>query len=286
MEEIVSFESAGGRLQGILGRSEAPGPYGAILIHGWSGYRIGPQRLLVQTSRALNAHGVTTLRFDLRGRGESEGDVEATDLDGMIEDACAAVDFLAQIASPERIAAVGICSGGNVVIGAATLDPRIEKLVLWSTLPFVPQKRAVDHARKKMSYAGEYVRKIFRAETWRKLAQGAINFGMIRKVLFGKGDLQTNAEGRNPKDSRRDIMADFARYTGEALFVYGGNDPEAPGARDVYERFCRQHGIRTVFVFIDGANHNFYAKTWKQELIETSVRWLVDGETPRIAEEA
>ena len=275
MEEIVSFESHGAMLRGILGRPETPRGIAAILIHGWSGYRIGPQRLLVHAGRLLNHRGVATLRFDLRGRGESDGEIDAACLDGMIDDARAALEFLIGRTSPDRVAAIGICSGGNVAIGAATLDPRVDRLALWSTLPFIPQKRAADQMRRKAGYSVEYFRKLFRRETWRKLLRGAINFGMIRRVLFGKGDLKKNDEGRNPKDSSRDIMAAFAQYRGEALFAYGGNDPEAPGAREVYESFCRARGIPSEFVIVEGANHNFYSERWRQELLESTANWLL-----------
>ena len=49
----MTFESAGLRVYGMLGlpdRAE-PGRRAVILLHGWSGYRIGPHRMLVRMAR-------------------------------------------------------------------------------------------------------------------------------------------------------------------------------------------------------------------------------------------
>jgi len=291
VERPVSFDSDGRRLYGILGCPDTIGralrdpvtagapsapraARGVVLIHGWSGYRIGPNRIFVDASRAFNAAGVATLRFDLRGRGDSEGDTFETDLDAMISDACAAVECLRRESRADDIALLGICSGSNVAIGAATLMSQIRELILWSIFTFAPQKKRSDRIRRTCRFALDYARKLVRAETWRKLFTGRINFGMVGKVLFGSRPAGTK-EGRNPKDSRRDIMAAFAGYGGRALFIHGSRDAEAHGAREVFHNFCTGHGIRSEFILVDGASHNFQSARWKSEVIARSIAWLL-----------
>jgi hypothetical protein len=115
---------------------------------------------------------------------------------------------------------------------------------------------------------------MFRAETWRKVITGAVNYRMIGRALFGHY-VRTDPEGRNPKDSARDIMAAFARYPGRIRFIYGGADPEAPAAKTHYEAFCRIHDIEGDWVFIEGSNHNYYSLDWKRQVIEKTVEWVV-----------
>ena len=275
MESPVTFTNDGLKLFGILHQPEGAAPKrGAVLLHGWSSCRMGPHRILVETARRLAAQGVAALRFDHRGRGDSEGDDEAADLDGMISDAVAAADLLRERTGVKELAFIGICSGGNVAIGAATLREDVSRIVAWSTLPFQPHRSRGMDVKRTSHFAAEYVKKIFRAETWRKIVSGAVNYRMIRKVLFGHY-VRTDPEGRNPKDSARDIMEAFAQYRGRVRFIYGGADPEAAAARAHYDAFCREHGVAADYVSIEGANHNYYSLEWKRQVIEKTAEWVV-----------
>jgi hypothetical protein len=229
----------------------------------------------VEAARAFNQAGVATLRFDLRGRGDSEGDPFETDLDGMISDTCRAARFLGEKTGVQNVALLGICSGANAAIGAATLMPEIKELILWSILTFQPQKKRTDALRRTGHYGLGYAAKLFRGQTWRKLLTGRINFRMVGRVLFGNRGAAK--EERNRKDSKRDIMAEFGRFRGRALFIHGSRDPEAPGAREAFQRFCPAHSIPCEFILLEGSNHNFHSAKWKSEVMRRSISWLLTG---------
>ena len=117
MESPVTFTNEGSNLFGLLHQPDGAAPrMGAVLLHGWSSCRMGPHRILVETARRLAGLGVAALRFDHRGRGDSEGDDDSADLDGMISDALAAADFLRERTGVRDLAMIGICSGGNVAL--------------------------------------------------------------------------------------------------------------------------------------------------------------------------
>ncbi len=268
METPVSFNSD------VLLRGMQSVPAGAsigvVFVHGWTGHRCGPHRMFVNTARRLAAEGIASLRFDLRGRGDSEGDAARTDLDGMIEDLLAATRFLRTEAGIERVYPLGLCSGGNVALGAASLDKSLPGLILWSTPLFAPQKVRGDRARRSAFFLGEYARKLFRRETWRKLFRGAVDLRGVARTIRGR----PAPRERNPKDSRRDIMKDLVGWRGSALFIYGSRDDEAIGAPEYYARFCEKHGIPATFHTVDGANHSYYSIAWENEVIEITVEWL------------
>jgi uncharacterized protein len=279
-ERPVSFDSDGLRLFGVLGLPDGSPKSGLVLIHGWSGYRIGPNRILVQAARAFNNAGVATLRFDLRGRGESEGDMMQTDLDGMIADACRAVDVLIAEVTLTDVGLLGMCSGANVAIGAGTLRSDVRNLLLWSVFTFQPQRKRTDDVKRTGRHAATYFRKMFRLATWGKLVRGRVNFRMVGRVL-AKGDAAMQGQ-RNLKDSSRDIMAEFAQFKGRCLFIHGSRDAEAQGAREVFQEFCPLHDIPAEFALIEGANHNFHSAKWKSEVIARSIDWCL-SRTPEAA---
>ncbi|MFO7899456.1 MAG: alpha/beta fold hydrolase, partial [Planctomycetota bacterium] len=233
-------------------------------------YRCGPHRMFVNAARRFAEHGIASLRFDLRGRGDSEGDAAAADLDGMIDDLLAGARFVRAEAGIDRVYPLGICSGGNVVLGAASLDKSFDGLILWSTPLFAPQKPKTDRARRSAFFLVEYAKKAMRRQTWAKLLRGAIDFRGVFRTIKGR----SKTEGRNPKDSARDIMADLVGYRGPALFVYGSRDDEAIGAPEYYARFCDDHGIDAAFHTVDGANHSYYSVPWENEVIEQTIAWL------------
>lgn len=275
MERPVTFESDE-RLVGILHEPEGNARgMGIVFLHGWAGCRGGPHRMLVETARRLCDAGYHALRFDLRGRGDSTGEVAATDLDGMIEDARAARRFLLARDGVERACWLGICSGGNVALGAASLDHDVDGLILWSTPLFAPYKRASQEVARRGIFLVEYARKLFRRETWVKLFKGRIRFGLIGRVLLGRR--KPSGGERDPKDSRRHVMQSLRGYHGRTLFIYGSKDDESVGAPDFYRHFCQANGIPATFHTVEGANHSYYSVAWTEEVIAQTLGWLQAG---------
>ena len=86
IEEVVTLTVGGALVCGNLALPAEPCPTGVVLVHGWSGYRSGPHGILTFLGRELAAAGYATLRFDFRGRGESEGDGLQSTLVTMADD--------------------------------------------------------------------------------------------------------------------------------------------------------------------------------------------------------
>jgi len=273
-EQPVAFDSGGFQLRGMLGIPPAPEPQrrGVVLIHGWAGYRIGPHRMLVHAARRLLDAGFATLRFDLRGRGESDGRADETDLDAMTEDTLNATAFLKDHSPAESVALLGICSGSNVAIAAATLNPDIAELALWSVLPFQPEQKPRQKRRRMSHYLVQYLRKALSIQTWQRLIRGEVNLRMVGKVIAG--DKRPPPGERNLKDSARDIMAAFKDFRGRALFITGSHDPEGMEGRKLFLSFCKAHRISAIFHLVHGANHSYYHRAHETEVLEKTIEWF------------
>jgi pimeloyl-ACP methyl ester carboxylesterase len=278
MEQPIWIES-GERLPGIANLPDAPAAEtGVVFVHGWAGYRTAPHRMFVTTAAALAERGIASVRFDLRGRGASLSDGSQADLDGMIDDTLCAAKWLRDRHGVGRVYVLGICSGGNVALGAASLDKTLAGLILWSTPLFAPFKTKRQAAGRRKLLLLEYLRKLLRRETYLKLIKGRLNLGLIGRILFGRAQ-QPSVAGRNPKDSLRDIILELDGFHNPALFIYGSNDDEAVGAPQFYDQCCREHGIPAAFHVVQGANHSYYSVAWEREVIGHTLAWLesVDG---------
>jgi len=274
MERHLRFDNHGEQLLGVLYTPGGRTPRrhaGIIFLHGWAGYRIGPHQMFTKTARRAAAMGFDCLAFDFRGRGDSEGDAAAASISTMISDARAAARALRAETGVERIALVGICSGGEVALGAGALIPEVDSMVLWS-VPQVAADRAHADRAKRLSIFRTYAGKLFRRETWAKLFAGGLDFVMIGRALRGGG--KGAGEESAPEDRKIDYRRRFIEFGGEMLFIYGSNDPTTPDCIAHYDVLSRNAGRRFACHVVQGANHSFYSLAWEEEVLDRSLEWL------------
>lgn len=271
-ERPVTFPSDGETLIGTLHAPEAAGDV-VVLVGGWGGTRYGPQRILVAAARSLSAAGHPCLRFDYRGRGDSTGDPAATTLDDMIADALAGVRHLDSLLGERPVRLVGICSGANVAIGAASLMPeRVVAIICWSLLLFMEHKAPTRSGARQASLVRHLARRALSPAAWLRLLRGEANVGGAARAVAA--DPEGGPEERRRKTSARDILSDFARYRGRCDLIFGERDPESGASRAFFKDWLARHGIPTRIKVIPGAPHNFYAADWTDQVVALTVDWL------------
>ena len=98
---------------------------GCLILNAGSIHRVGPQRLYVKLARRLAAAGITSLRFDYSGVGDSP--LRSDNLpfaESAEQEAQRAMDVL-EARGVSRFLAVGICWGADNALRIAKEDPRI-----------------------------------------------------------------------------------------------------------------------------------------------------------------
>jgi pimeloyl-ACP methyl ester carboxylesterase len=280
-EVPFAFSSSGLTLRGLLHRPDRPRDLGVLFLHGWSGNRLGPHRLFVHQARRLAAMGVFSLRFDFRGRGESEGETFSTSLEDMVTDTLCGLEAFQRETGLRRIVLVGICSGCKVAIGAAAQRPDLAGLALWSAEAMGPLRAPTQSVRKTLWALRAYARKLATLETWTKILTGRVQTRFVRKALM-------TDERPTLNEIRREAawLDAFRSFQSPVLFVYGGNDPDTAAAARAYAAFCTRHGLMWEMHEIPEANHSFYSLRWSGEVMDRTERWIglrvirSDGESP------
>ncbi len=275
-EMPVSLPLGGETLRGVLHRPAADTPPAGVFLFlgGWSGDRQGPHRLFVALARRLARQGGLCLRLDYRGRGESDGEVDAAGIASMTDDADAAVAWLkGQVPPGTPLTLIAICSGCKVAIGTATRHPGIGWLVLWSAEVMGSLRASDTNLRKTLGALRAYGKKLLRRETWKKLLTGRVQTGMVGKAL-------ARHETRSAEEARAEdrLLEVFGRYQGRIRFIYGGSDPDAAPAAAAYRRFCQRHRIGFALDVIPHAGHSFYGEDWSNELIGRTLAWLANSD--------
>jgi pimeloyl-ACP methyl ester carboxylesterase len=132
-EQVVSFQSAGLRLHGMLGVPDGLKPSerraAFLVLHGFGSNSESPT--CIAPARVLRELGFVTLRFDMRGCGKSEGEFGRVICLEQVEDTGSALDFLAKQSAvdPDRIGVIGSSFGGAVGVYAGGANPRIAAVV-------------------------------------------------------------------------------------------------------------------------------------------------------------
>jgi len=280
LEEHVTLAGGERRLAGIL---HAPGsaPRGwAVLVHGWTGCKLGPHRMFVKLARRLESSGWACLRFDLRGRGDSEGEEASAGLGGMVADTRTAFLHMRDRFPGCPGILLGICSGANVCVGALSEEPRPDGLVLWSMPTYGSQAQARQGLVKTGSVLGTYWNKAKRLETWKKALRGRLQPRMIAKAVLSPLKDRTGRDGRGGEEPEDEATLDrkyldaLSRYEGPLFFVYGTADPMASRGRKAFEEICLERPGESRFEEVEGANHSFYALDQEAELLERTMDWI------------
>lgn len=143
MERTLQMRADGG----LLGILTQPPPsrgadIGCVLMNAGVIHRIGPHRLNVKLARELATHGVSTIRLDLSGVGDSrpEGSTRSF-TEQAVRDIRCALDELQRVTGLRRFVISGLCSGAAIGFRAALADPRIVALQMLDPYAY-PTRRA------------------------------------------------------------------------------------------------------------------------------------------------
>lgn len=117
----------------------------ALLLNGGSDRRIGPNRMWVETARRWAARGVSSLRIDPIGIGESDGEERGEGQAAHYHPvnhprSIELLDAVRGLDVPQRLVLVGFCSGAYRSLHLALADERVVGLFAIS-LPFFFQSR-------------------------------------------------------------------------------------------------------------------------------------------------
>jgi exosortase A-associated hydrolase 1 len=157
---------------------------GVVVVVGGPQTRVGSHRQFVQLARALAAVGHPTLRFDVRGMGDSSG-AQRT-FEQISPDIGAAIDTL-MTAQPQLRGVVlwGLCDGASAALLYLhdTTDARVLGLCLLN--PWVRSEATQAQVQVRHYYAQRLLQPSF----WRKVLGGGVGLKAVRGLMGSVGTL-------------------------------------------------------------------------------------------------
>jgi alpha-beta hydrolase superfamily lysophospholipase len=232
-ETPITIAQTFGELFGVLAEplGEPVGDTCAVLLNAGAIRRIGPNRMWVETARRWSALGVPTVRLDLEGIGDADGDSGAFGemaglyVPALVDQVREALDRLAALGYGPRFVLAGLCSGAYWAFHAALTDERVVAAYLLNprALFWDPTLEVTREVRKAF----------LRSSAWRKVLRGEIPMERMAGLAY-----------RTPGVFARRAVARVAR--GAARQTRGGDRLDL-----AFDRL-REEGKRIELMFSSG----------------------------------
>lgn len=146
--EQFYFTRGGRRLFGSWQGTEHTPRAAVLFCHPFGEEKKSSHRAFVETARALAAESVASLRFDMTGCGDSEGEFDRATLALWREDIAAAWDVLSRRAAGARLAILGLRLGATLAADALELLKGVDALILWQ--PMLDGKEEFDAELRRL----------------------------------------------------------------------------------------------------------------------------------------
>lgn len=275
-EKVAVFGDARG-LVGILTRPASgatPGMPHVVLLNSGIIHRVGSNRLSVELARALGAAGVTTLRFDLSGIGDSERRRDAGSLRESVErDIGDAVAYLRTSQGAETFVLMGLCSGAYDGLHAALGEPRVVGAVMVDIPgPFRGWRHTLHHLRARL----------LRPASWRNPFRKLLHYSRAL-ALPGAATPSDGAEyvvGGRSTPSREWMSEHLDALLDRSVrlwFVFTGgieaNYNHRSQFRTTFPKAARHPALS--YDYFPDTDHAFSARESRTRLIGMTVQWVL-----------
>lgn len=294
-EEAFVF---GQRLFGILCEPAARGPQrtreAVIFLNVGSNHRVGSNRMYVKMARTMAARGLTSLRFDVSGIGDSVADAKSENrlyAPEAVFDVQSAMTELTSLREVERFYLVGLCSGAYLAYKSSLADPRVVGQVLINTQTFAWKDGDTLEVSMRKNYRSTrfYTQEMWNPQTWKRVLRGEVNARGIASTLAERAARRAlrGAQGavarvRHGSFEIDEVARNFKKILDrgtDTLMIFGSND----GGLDLMEAHLgpRAKKIEGYPMFrleiVDGSDHTFtpyWSQIWLEKLIVSSIeRW-------------
>jgi len=297
---VVFANRAGQRLFGILhvpdqGRPDGPA---VILLSPGVKMRVGPQRLYKRMAEQFATAGLTVLRFDFYGLGDSEGvlteellrDVyNHIEVGRFVDDTLDAMNWLQAETGQRSFILSGLCGGAITGLLTGARDMRVKGLLALGITPLLASRSAdpsLFMTRGQLESIGHtYLQKLTDPGAWMRLLTFKSDYRLLwRSVLRTRKPADPAAPSPVPvePDNASPLFPpaffEMTRSGRPMLLVFGGSDrlhfefEEKFIARHREQLAASPHGYDLHVV--ERANHVLSADPWQVEMLNVSARWL------------
>lgn len=281
IESVFAFPCLSASLVGIISMPRQPRARGVLIIVGGPQYRVGSHRQFTLLARHMARAGVSVMRFDCRGMGDSEGD--PTTFEGIDEDIRAAIDaFFTRVPQLKEVVLWGLCDAASAILFYAHRDARVSGITLVN--PWIRTEQGLARAHLRHYYTS----RLTDPALWRKIRAGEVNFGAslrglwsaLAKSIVGSEKQPTGGGSRQGKMATlpQRMLEGLEKYRGNVLLILSGNDITAREFEDAVHVSSDWRALletrQVTRCELPGADHTFSRREWHNQVAVWTEEWL------------
>jgi dienelactone hydrolase len=229
------------------------------MLHGFGSQKDEVGDMYKRLAAALGEQGIASLRIDFQGWGESAGEMVDSTIQGQIDDAATAYQYLSTLkfVDPKRIGVVGFSLGGGIAIVSAAQHPEWYKsMVVWSSVG---------------NFKADFLNSLGQENFDRAAKEGSVTIDLgWREVTLGDGFFKSL--------ELYDLQSEITKYSGAFLTITGSEDFSAAYSNGYVSGAAGQP--KEAFTIVEGADHIFGVlgedQSTANSVIEKTVQWFKD----------
>jgi exosortase A-associated hydrolase 1 len=278
-EVAFRFVCEGSSLLGVLHQPAQTGDLGVLMfVGGGPQFRVGGHRQLVLWARALAKQGVSVMRFDYRGVGDSGGHFRGFD-DIEADTRAAIAEFLRRAPAVKRLILWGECDASSAIMMHAHKEPKVVGISLQN-----PWARTAE-GQAKTYIKHYYLHRLTERSFWKRVLQGKFNpfasvLGIARHALQASGGSPDRSATSAPvKASYVDRMKlGYRAFNGKVLLYMSGRDLIARefdvlvAADKEWSALMRRTTVRRIDLPL--ADHTFSSAEMRQSVLDSASEWI------------
>jgi len=283
-ETPVLFGSEGTLVGVVTTPSAVPAaPVACLMLNMGANHRIGPRRINVKLARRMAEQGISSIRLDLAGLGDS-GPASGSEhfLAQAVHDLQSAMDLVESMVGVRRFIVIGLCSGATNGLSLAVADPRVAGLLMFDGYAFPGRRSRWERTLRRALAAPTNPAVIGKTARWLQRKFSANAAAAAAPHIFEPDPPEvTSAVFRRSMSqiAERDVAV-LLLYTGTMHVVDRHRDQLGPFAD---EPFARKFEYR----FIGEIDHSLTSMASQQTFMTVVCDWarrVINGLSPLTAQ--
>ncbi|MDM0105324.1 hypothetical protein QTH97_10300 [Variovorax sp. J22R24] len=271
-ETPVQFGPDGSLIGIITTPAEGPlAPVACLMLNMGANYRIGPRRINVKLARQMAARGISSVRLDLAGLGDS-GPAAGSEnfLTQAVLDMQAAMNLIQTMLGVRRFIVIGLCSGAVNGMSLTVVDSRVVGLLMFDGHAFPSRRALVERAIRRALAVPTNPAVIGKTIRW------------LQRKFSSKAAAAAAPSIYEPESPKvvaaffRRSMKQIAERNVSVLMLYTGTMHVTDRRRDQLGPFANEPFMQRVeYQFIGNIDHSLTSMASQQTFMEVVCDWAL-----------
>ncbi|MBB3177117.1 alpha/beta hydrolase family protein [Variovorax sp. Sphag1AA] len=246
-------------------------PVACLLLNMGATHRIGPRRINVKVARRLASHGISTIRIDLAGLGDSRAASGAEHYRTQaVQDMQAAMNLMGTMLGVRRFVVIGLCSGSANGLSLAVADSRVVGVLMFDGYSFPGRRSLMERNFRRALAAISNAAMIGKTSRWLHRLVSSKAAAAIAPDMFEPDAPEVTAA------SFRRSMTQVVERNVAMLLLYSGTMHVVDRHRDQLGPFANDPFVKQIeYMFDPTLDHSLTSLAAQETFMTIASDWVL-----------